>query len=553
MSFPSKEGIDASASNFPPLEDSEKQASGPLVSEAEDYKRPISNGRWALVCLGLYTGALLYGLDTTIAADVQGPILKSLGEIEKLGWVGIGFPMGSVAVILLLGQCYTLFEIKKLLIASILLFEIGSAVCGSAPSMNAMIIGRVIAGIGGAGMYLGALTYTSIFTSLKERAVYNALVGICWGTGCILGPVIGGGFAISSATWRWAFYINLPLAAACAPIYLFLFPQYQPKPDVAWRTKLANVDWVGAALNAATFTLLQVALTFSGSTWSWSSSGPIALWTCFGVCVIAWALQATFSIFTTPEYRLYPVQFLKSRTMVFLYFGTACSATGLSVGVYYIPIFFQFTKGDDAIQSAVRLLPFICIFIFFVMVSGALLPIFGRYQPFYILSGILLIVGGALMHTVTDTTKTSTIYGFEVVIAVGAGLTMQVGYSVAAAVVKPHEIASAIGFINVAQIGSVAIALSIADCIYQNIGFAKLSAALAGRGFSTAELRAALGGASSSILQGGQSEAKLLAVGAISDTISKLYIMVIAAGALSLVSGIFMRRERLRLDVVAGG
>jgi MFS family permease len=86
---------------------------------------------------------------------VQGPILESLGEIEKLAWVGIGFPMGSVAVILLIGTCYGLFELKTLVISSIILFEIGSAICGAAPTMNAIIVGRVIAGVGGAGMYLG--------------------------------------------------------------------------------------------------------------------------------------------------------------------------------------------------------------------------------------------------------------------------------------------------------------------------------------------------------------------------------------------------------------
>jgi len=95
------------------------------------------------------------GLDTTIAADVQASILASLGEIEKLAWVGIGFPMGSVATILLIGTFYGLFDIKYLLIAGVVLFETGSALCGASPNMNAMIIGRVIAGIGGAGMYLG--------------------------------------------------------------------------------------------------------------------------------------------------------------------------------------------------------------------------------------------------------------------------------------------------------------------------------------------------------------------------------------------------------------
>lgn len=140
--------------------------------QAPQYERSINNWQWALVCVGLFLGAMLYGrslscpstipqtkkflgLDTTIAADVQGPILKSLGEIEKLAWVGIGFPMGSVAVILLIGWCYALFEIKYLMIASVTMFEIGSAICGAAPNMNAIICGRVIAGMGGAGMYMG--------------------------------------------------------------------------------------------------------------------------------------------------------------------------------------------------------------------------------------------------------------------------------------------------------------------------------------------------------------------------------------------------------------
>lgn len=95
------------------------------------------------------------GLDTTIAADVQGSILLSLGELEKLPWVGIGFPMGSVSVILLLGVANCLFDIKVLYIGSTLLFAIGSAICGAAPNMNAMICGRIIAGMGGAGRYIG--------------------------------------------------------------------------------------------------------------------------------------------------------------------------------------------------------------------------------------------------------------------------------------------------------------------------------------------------------------------------------------------------------------
>jgi MFS family permease len=118
-------------------------------------KREIRGWRWLLVLVGLYATALLYGLDTTITADVQAAVLSSLGQLPKLGWLGIGFPMGSAATILPIGVSYGLFNIKWLYIASIILFELGSALCGAAPTMTALIVGRVIAGIGGAGMYLG--------------------------------------------------------------------------------------------------------------------------------------------------------------------------------------------------------------------------------------------------------------------------------------------------------------------------------------------------------------------------------------------------------------
>lgn len=160
MSAPVQEPVLKDEATPPHVSDVEKTPGGPSDSEnssltSDGKPAPVSKVRWMLVCMGLFLGALLYGLDTTIAASVQGPILESLGEIDKLAWVGIGFPMGAVAVILLIGRFYGLFEIKYLMIGAVITFEAGSALCGAAPSMNAMIVGRVIAGMGGAGMYLG--------------------------------------------------------------------------------------------------------------------------------------------------------------------------------------------------------------------------------------------------------------------------------------------------------------------------------------------------------------------------------------------------------------
>lgn len=162
-----------------------------------------------------------------------------------------------------------------------------------------------------------------------------------------------------------------------------------------------------------------------------------------------------------------------------------------------------------------------------------------------------MLVGGSLMYTITTSSTAATIYGFEILIAIGSGLIGQIGYSVAAAKVKPSEVPAAIGFMNVAQIGSVAISLTIAGAIFQNIGYIYLKDALLEYNFSDAELRAALAGAQSAILAHGDGSVVDLAIAAIVKTISRIFALVIAGGALTLVSAGFMKMEKLELNPAA--
>ena len=155
------------------------------------------------------------------------------------------------------------------------------------------------------------------------------------------------------------------------------------------------------------------------------------------------------------------------------------------------------------------------------------------------------------MHTIDVTTSTSAIYGYEVLMAIGIGLTMQVAYSVSVVKVKQHDVQNAIGFINVAQIGTMAIALSIAASIFQNRGLINLKEALQGYGFSEMELRSALAGAQSAVLMGGNEVVKAKAPAAVVKTMDSIWIMSIVAGAVCFVTGLLMRWERVALDKVA--
>jgi hypothetical protein len=345
----------------------------------------------------------------------------------------------------------------------------------------------------------------------------------------------------------------LPLAALCSPIYIFVFPRYNPRPDQTTGKKLAEVDWVGAVLNGAVLVLFLIAVTFAGSTFAWNSGSNIALWVVFAVTLIAYITQQAFAIFTTRERQIFPVHFLKSRTMVLLYISTGAAAAANAVTLYYIPLFFQFTKGDSALQAAVRLLPFIVILIVFVMLAGGSLPVVGRYSIYYVLGGAIILTGGALMFTVKENTNVGRIYGFEILIAAGCGLVFQNGYAVAAAKVSMKDKSNAIGFMNVSQIGSIAIALAIAGCLFQNLGFKDLKSTLAVYDFPDGYVQSALAGTISPIFASGNTEVIDLVIASVSKTLIKIFGMVIAAGALTFISGLLMRHEKIDLEMTAGG
>jgi len=367
------------------------------------------------------------------------------------------------------------------------------------------------------------------------------------------GPVIGGSFADSGATWRWAFYLNLVLFGVCSPIYFFILKSFQPDPETPRFQKFKSLDWAGIVLNIGIYVSFVMAFTFGGTQWPWSSGRIIALIVVFGVLLITFAIQQTFCIFTTPELRIFPVDFLRSRDLILQFVSMSAAVTTLFVFIYYIPLFFAFTRGDSAIDAAIRLLPFICITIFFVMLNGALMPKFGYYMPWFLFSGIFLVIGGSLMYALVDpSTSNSAVYGYSVIGAIGAGASQQASYSIAQAKVPVNRIADAVGFINSAQIGGIVIALTITGAVFQSVGYRHVSDAL-GPGFSPAEIRGALAGAKSGIFEKVSQDVRDKVIAGIVQAITDGYILIITAGAVLIVASLLMKREKLFMEMSAGG
>jgi hypothetical protein len=307
------------------------------------------------------------------------------------------------------------------------------------------------------------------------------------------------------------------------------------------------------SLNTGIYVAFVLAFTFGGNQWSWSSGRTIALIVVFAVLLISFAIQQTFCIFTTSDLRIFPVDFLRSRDLLLQYIAISAAVTSLFLSIYYIPLFFNFTRGDSNIDAAIRLLPFICITIFFIMLNGALMPKFGYYMPWYLFSGVFMLIGGSVMYTCVDpSTSNSAVYGFSILTAIGAGSAQQAAYSVTQAKVPVNRIADAVNFINAAQIGGIVIVLTINGAIFQSVGFREVSNAL-GPAFSTADVRSALAGAKSDIFDKITTDVRDKVIAGIVQAISDGYILIIIAGAVMIITSLLMKREKLFMEMAAGG
>jgi MFS family permease len=535
-------GVSTTTSITGGLSDEEKQQ---LEPEAEAPPRDINGWKWIVVVLSILSSTFLFALDNTIVADVSPVIVEHFNAVDKIAWLSVSFLIGAASTNLIWGKIFGQFNAKWTYIFCVALFEVGSAICGAAPNMNALIVGRAICGVGGAGLYVGVLTLLAATTTIQERPMYVGGTGLTWGLGTVLGPIIGGAFTDSAAGWRFAFYINLFIGGVFAPVYLFMLPNKDPRPGVSMLDRAREVDYLGGILTIGAFISGVMAVSFGGVTWPWNSGKIIGLFVCSGVLFILLGVQQGFALFTTVTRRIFPVEFFKSRTILMLFAATAAAGTATFIPIYMTPIFFQFTRADSALESGVRLLPFILLMIFAIISNGAILSAYGLYMPWFTVGGLLVVAGGALMYTVNEATSVSRVYGYLVLIGFGDGLFAQASFSIAQALVEPDMVSSAVGFITCAQISGITIALSIANSVFLNKSQTAIQAILPD--VPRAEIQQAIEGAGSQLFNGLSKPVAAEVLAAIVDAMSKTYILVIVAGALVVVLSLGMKRERLFL------
>lgn len=342
-----------------------------------------------------------------------------------------------------------------------------------------------------------------------------------------------------------AFYLNLVIFGVMSPIYLFLLPSL-PRPAGQGRTfirKLIELDWVGTVLSAGMHVAVILFIVFGGVEWPWTDGRNIALYVVSAVLLVAFVLSQYYCIGTNHHERLFPGEFLKDPTMIVLYVLMACGGAGLFVAVYYIPLYFQFVHGDSGIMSAVRLLPFICFYVATILLCGWLMPKTGYFILWYLFSGILLLIGSTLMYTVHYDTSPSHIYGYTVLMGLGM-TTTQAAYAVGPRLVTPERVAECLQFMNISQGQSQLLGLAIASAVFQSQSINGLNALLGDKGYSQTEIKGAIAGAQSTLMERLPADLKKSALSVIVDAIDDVYVMSIVAGALYVIASCLLPRRR---------
>ncbi|KAI4249995.1 MAG: hypothetical protein LQ352_005454 [Teloschistes flavicans] len=406
-------------------EGQEPKATASTPGPAGDTKEP----EWAhgfqlfTILVAVTFVCFLMLLDGTIIVAAVPRITDDFKSLDDIGWYGAAYQLGSAVFLPLTGKIYMQFKPKWTWLIFFLIFEIGSLICGVANSSGMLIGGRVVAGLGTSGIVNGALLIVAECAPMHRRPT---LIGILMGIaqlGLASGPLFGG-LLTEYATWRWCFFLNLPIGGLVAALMVFIrVPQQQlrPPPLSVLRTLHTSLDLLGFAIFAPALIMLLLALQWGGNTFRWDSSQIIGLFCGAG---------ATFVVFLIWNWHkgdaaMLPFSIIRRRTV-----WTSCVVYGLFMGnlyltSYWVPIYFQGVKGKSPTMSGVYILPMIVAHIIAAMSSGPIVNIVGYYIPIALFASILLSVGSGLMATFDAETPTAKWIGYQILYGVGRGLGLK--------------------------------------------------------------------------------------------------------------------------------
>nr|GAT55040.1 major facilitator superfamily transporter [Mycena chlorophos] len=453
-----------SSSVVAPDEFSEKK---PQVASEDDIVYP-EGLKLTLITIALCLAVFLVALDNTIIATAIPKITAQFDSLDDVGWYGSAYLLTTAAFQLLFGRFYSFLSMKWVFITAISIFELGSLICGVAPTSNALIGGRAIAGLGSAGIFTGALIIVANTVPLGKRPMYTGLIGSMYGIASVAGPLLGGVFT-DKVTWRWCFYINLPIGGVTLFVITFFFTApaiaSQDKEKLPFRSRVMKFDPIGTIIFVPAIVCLLLALQWGGSTYAWGNGRIIALFVLFGVLITAFIAVQIWR----QEDATVPPRIMKQRSILFGSIFSMSLGSSFFILVYYLPIWFQAIKGVSAVKSGIDNLPMILSLVIASLVAGGVVTVVGYYTPFMILSSVLMGVGSGLLSTFTSTgTNHSHWIGYQIIYGLGVGFGMQQTVMAAQTVLALPDIPTGTSLLMFLQTLGGALFVSVAQNVFTN-------------------------------------------------------------------------------------
>jgi EmrB/QacA subfamily drug resistance transporter len=362
---------------------------------------------------GLMLVLLLAALDQTIVATALPTIVSDLGGLNRLAWVTSAFLLAQTVVTPIYGKLGDLYGRKRVLQSAIVLFLAGSALCGQAHSMTELIAFRAVQGLGAGGLVVLIQAVIGDVVPPRERGRYQGLFGAVFGIASIAGPLLGG-VIVEQVSWRWIFYVNLPIGVLALAVLSATLP-------ATTRVSRPAIDYLGASLLAAALSAIVLVTSLGGTTWAWGSGTTI---------VVGGLGLVLLGAFVMAERRarepILPVALLRDRVF------TVGASLSLIVGfalfgaVTFLPLYFQTVDAASPTASGLRLVPMIVGLLTTSIVSGQLITRYGRYKLFPIIGTALMTIGLGLLSRLDVGTSTATSSLFLLILGLGLGSTMQV-------------------------------------------------------------------------------------------------------------------------------
>ncbi|KAK3944889.1 hypothetical protein QBC46DRAFT_360851 [Diplogelasinospora grovesii] len=443
---------------------------GPPGSSEDELFKPKSVKFW-LTLFCNFLALFLVALDRTIIATAVPRITDEFHALGDIGWYGSAYMLTTSCAQLVYGRIYKFYDMKWTFIISIIIFEIGSAICGAAPSSTVFIIGRAIAGLASAGIFSGCMLIMIPMIPLHRRPAFQGLFGMVFGIASVMGPLIGGGFT-SGVTWRWCFYINLPIGAISLVFMCFFWnppkERFEPAP---FKEHVRRLDPIGMIFFLPGCVCLLLALQWGGSTFAWSSWQTILLLALFAVMTAAFIAVQILK----PDTAMVPPRIITQRSVAF---GTAFTfflAGSMLMMVYYVPIWFQTVQQADPIKSGIYTLPLVLSLVASSIIAGIVTQKIGYYVPAMLLAPSIMSVGEGLMSTFNRDTPSSHWIAFQFLAGFGLGFGMQTSGLAIQTVLPKKDISTGIA-INffVQQLGG-AVFTSVGQSILSNLLVSQLS------------------------------------------------------------------------------